>query len=90
MFLKSDSKNITVQNCITVLFQLMLFVNFLFNVYTVFQFPQKHNCSTTVFYKEMFLMHQISILEWFLKDHVTLKTGGMSVENSDLPSQEEN
>ncbi len=23
----------------------------------------------------MFLEHEISILEWFLKDHVTLKTG---------------
>ncbi len=23
----------------------------------------------------MFLEHQISILEWFLKDHVTIKTG---------------
>ncbi len=23
----------------------------------------------------MFLEHQISILEWFLKDHLTLKTG---------------
>ncbi len=26
----------------------------------------------------MFLEQQISILEWFLKDHVTLKTGVMS------------
>ncbi len=25
----------------------------------------------------MFLEQQISILEWFLKDHVTLKTGVM-------------
>jgi len=25
----------------------------------------------------MFLDHQILILEWFLKDHVTLKTGVM-------------
>ncbi len=30
----------------------------------------------------MFLEHQISILEWFLKDHVTLKTGVMAAENS--------
>ncbi len=30
----------------------------------------------------MFLEHQISILEWFLKDHVTLKTGEMADENS--------
>ncbi len=27
----------------------------------------------------MFLEQQISILEWFLKDHVTLKTGAMAV-----------
>ncbi len=31
--------------------------------------------------------HQISILKWFMKDHVTLKTGVMAAENSDLPSQ---
>ncbi len=35
--------------------------------------------------KEMFLEHQINILEWFLKDHVTLKTGIMAAENSALP-----
>ncbi len=28
------------------------------------------------------LEHQISILEWFLKDHVTRKTGIMTAENS--------
>ncbi len=27
---------------------------------------------------------QISILEWFLKDHVTLKTGVIDAENSAL------
>ncbi len=32
----------------------------------------------------MFLHHKISILKWFLNDHVTLKTA----ENSTLPSQE--
>ncbi len=37
----------------------------------------------------MFLAHQISILYWFLKDRVTLKTGVMAAENSALPSQEE-
>ncbi len=31
---------------------------------------------------------QISILEWFLKANVTLKTGIMAAENSDLPSQD--
>ncbi len=30
----------------------------------------------------------ISILEWFLKDHVTRQTGGMADENSALPSQQ--
>ncbi len=29
----------------------------------------------------MFLEHQISIFEWFLKDHVTLKTGVMKLKN---------
>jgi len=28
----------------------------------------------------MFLERQISILEWFLKDHVTLKTGVVMLE----------
>jgi len=28
----------------------------------------------------MFLEQQISILEWFLKDHVTLKTGVMKLK----------
>ncbi len=40
--------------------------------------------STTVFNihdkKEMFLEQQISILEWFLKDHVTLKTEVMMLK----------
>ncbi len=30
---------------------------------------------------EMFVDHQISKLEWFLKDYVTLKTGVMATEN---------
>ncbi len=36
----------------------------------------------------MFLEHKIIILEWFLMDHVTLKTAVMAAENSDFPSQE--
>ncbi len=32
----------------------------------------------------MFLEQQISILEWFLKDHVTLKTGVMLLKNQFL------
>ncbi len=30
----------------------------------------------------------MSILKWFLKDNVTLKTGAMAAEISALPSQE--
>jgi len=40
--------------------------------------------STTAFNiykKECFLEHQISILELFLKDHVTLKTGVKAAKN---------
>ncbi len=33
------------------------------------------------------LEHQISVLEWFLKDHVKIKTGVMTPKNSALPSQ---
>ncbi len=36
----------------------------------------------------MFLVQQIVTLQWFLKDHVTLKTEVMAVENVALPSQE--
>ncbi len=35
----------------------------------------------TLFVEEMFLEHQINILEWFLMDHVTLKTGVTAAEN---------
>ncbi len=44
--------------------------------------------STTVFSIEMFLEHQISICEWLLNDHVTLKTGVMAAEKSALLSLE--
>ncbi len=33
----------------------------------------------------MFFEHQISALEWFLKDNLTLKPGVMAAENSALP-----
>ncbi len=33
----------------------------------------------------MFIDHQISILEWFLKDHIQLKTEVMTAENVTLP-----
>ncbi len=36
----------------------------------------------------MFLEQQISILEWFPKDHVAFMTAVMAAENDALPSQE--
>ncbi len=36
----------------------------------------------------IFIERKIGILEWFLKDHVTLKSGVMIADNSALPSQE--
>ncbi len=44
--------------------------------------------NASMYKKSMFLEHQISILEWFLKDHVTVRTGVMDDENSALSSQE--
>jgi len=38
------------------------------------------NNSVTVAELLWFIIHQISILEWFLKDHVRLKTGGMMLK----------
>ncbi len=35
-------------------------------------------------HKKCFLSSKCSILEWLLKDHVTLKTGSMTVDNSAL------
>ncbi len=35
----------------------------------------------------MFPEHQVSTLEWFLEDHVTLKTGEMAAEKLALLSQ---
>ncbi len=35
----------------------------------------------------MYLEQQISILEWFLKNHVTLKTKVMAAENSALSNK---
>ncbi len=40
---------------------------------------KQHNCSTSS-------TQHISILEWFIKDHVTLKTGVMAAENSAFAS----
>ncbi len=36
----------------------------------------------------LIIKHQIIILDWFLKDHVTLKTWIMAAEKSALPSKE--
>ncbi len=38
---------------------------------------KQHNCLQHWKWSEMFLKQQIRILEWFLKDHVTLKTAVM-------------
>ncbi len=38
----------------------------------------------------MLFEHQISILEWFLKDHVILKAGVMAAENLALPKFSKN
>ncbi len=54
---------------------------------TISQFPQDATFSTLIMIRNIF-EHQISILERFLKDHVTLKTGVMAAENSALQSQE--
>ncbi len=35
-----------------------------------------------------FFEQQISIFEWFQKDHVTLKTGVMAAKNSAFPTQD--
>jgi len=53
--------------------------------------PTKISSSTTLFNidnTQCFLKHQISILEGFLKDHVTPNMGIIVVKNSALPSQE--
>jgi len=65
-------------------------LNFLFYTFyqvlnkKVSQFPQKILSSTTDHNnnKKGYFEQQIAILEWFLKDHVTLKTEGMATENS--------
>ncbi len=43
-------------------------------------FKKKIYCSFHMFPLFMFPEQQISILEWFLKDHVTLKTGVMMLK----------
>ncbi len=44
---------------------------------TVFNTDNNKKCLFSLFY-----VYQISILEWFLKDHVTLRNGVMAAENS--------
>ncbi len=39
----------------------------------LFHIIKQHKCGQ-YYWSEMFLEEQISISEWFLKDHVTLKT----------------
>ncbi len=48
------------------------------NVFLMYSKTSAH--FTSLFLKVMFLEQQISISEWFLKDHVTLKTGVMMLK----------
>ncbi len=48
-------------------------------------FNIENNESIYNFYIEIY--RNVSYKKWFLKDHVTLKTGAMADEKSDLPSQ---
>ncbi len=73
--IESDSKNI--YNVTKNLFQInAVLLNFLFIKESwkksVFNIDNNNN--------KCFFQHQISILEWFLKDHVTLKTGVMMLK----------
>ncbi len=49
---------------------------------------KQHNFIQHLLYKELFTEPQISILELFLKNHVTPKTKVIAAENSALPSLE--
>ncbi len=71
-----------------VLFQINAFLQTFYsskNHEKCFAVSTKLLSKTTVFnIDNFFLEHQISILEWFLKDHVTLKTEVMAAESSAL------
>jgi len=54
----------------------------------IYTFIQKFEVSKFFFLKLYFPELQISLSEWFLKDHVTLKTGEMAAKDSALPSKE--
>ncbi len=57
-------------------FDFFLFIKVSWNIVSV---STKNITFKEINNKEMFLEQQISILESFLKDHVTLKTGVMSL-----------
>jgi len=63
---------------------------FLFQINAVLNFLliKQTNCFQHWQSCKKFLEHLIILLEWFLKDHVTLKSGVIMPENSALQSQE--
>ncbi len=68
----------------------MLFYNFLFiekSESSKSWFPLKYEAAQLYNNKKCFLSTR-SAYTWFLKDHVTLKTGVKAAENSALSSQE--
>ncbi len=56
-------------------FELLYSSNNTKNVYSIDKHIRLH-----IFFNKIFLEQQISTLEWFLKDHVTLKTGVMMLK----------
>jgi len=52
--------------------------DYLFKINVVYFISQS---TIFIYYLEIFLEHQIIILEWFLKGHVTLKTGVMMLHH---------
>ncbi len=88
--MKSDSKdsnNITKYFCHinAVLFNFLFLKTILENVVL---FPQQYSASQL--FLKCIIVRNVSLnskLEWFLKDHATLKTGVNAAENTALPSQ---
>jgi len=61
----------------------MIFTFMIQNIYISY----KNIKQATQLFSTLIIIRKIK-LEWFLKDHVTMKTGEMNAENSALPSQE--
>ncbi len=78
-----------ISNCSFELYQRILkkcimFTQKILSSMTVFNWDNNKKCYLSI---SISSASHISILEWFLKDHVTPKTGFMTPENSALPSQ---